>query len=130
MAALPLTNIMEKKESQEQAPQINPESIKELIAQALSQQTPPSGGAGVSDTAGGLSGWQKVRPQANMQVEKVLVPVELDLQAGKVTVYFQLDGSVAGDPDTLMGTVEGMMEQGIPVKAWRPKNQQSSVYRR
>jgi len=120
---------MEKKETRTE--QFNPESIKEMIEQALAQQTPVAGGPGTGNVESGLSGWQKIRPQASMHVEKVLVPVELEVQAGKVTVYFQLDGAVAESPDVLLNTIEGMLEQGIPVRAWKPKgSSQYSSYRR
>jgi len=93
------------------------EAMKQGVqAQPQTQQQPQSGG-------GIFSGWQKPTPNLGaMQVEKVLIPVELGTREGKVTVYFQLSGQIAGDPETLLSTVEGMQAAGIPVKAWQQKS--------
>ena len=121
---------MEQEKTEQQAATITPEEIQEILKQALAQQQqPPSGGPGVT---GGFSGWEKPRiALENTNIEKVLVPVELDLRAGKVTVYFRFPGSIAKDQEALMEYVEAMMDQGIPVKAWgRSSSQYSSKYRR
>ena len=76
---------------------------------------------------GAFAGWQAVKPQAvNAQVEKVLVPVEVGVKTGNVTVYFQLPGEVAASPDVLLGTIETMINMGLPVKAWQPKGGSNS----
>jgi hypothetical protein len=93
-------------------------AMQEAMKQGVTQAQPQA-----QQQGGIFSGWQKPTPNLGaMQVEKVLVPVELGTREGRVTVYFQLSGQIAGDPETLLSTVEGMQSAGIPVKAWQQKS--------
>ena len=108
-----------EKEVQEMLAELK--AMKEnMAAQARAADIVPQTSA--QPQAGIFAGWQKPTPNlGNMQVESVLIPVELGTREGKVTVYFQLSGQIAGDPETLLSTVEGMQAAGIPVKAWQQK---------
>lgn len=71
---------------------------------------------------GGFAGWQKPQPSpAAMDVKGVLVPIEIGTSKGNVTCQLMLDASVVATPDTLIGTVEGLINMGVPVKAWQPQ---------
>ena len=70
--------------------------------------------------AGVFAGWQKPQPTAAaMDVKAVLIPIEIGTSKGSVTCQLMLDPSVVATPDTLIGTVEGLINMGVPVKAWQ-----------
>lgn len=72
--------------------------------------------------AGGFAGWQKPAPSpAAMDVKAVLVPIEIGTSKGSVTCQLMLDPSVVATPDTLIATVEGLINMGVPIKAWQPQ---------
>ena len=90
------------------------EQLKALGLNATPQTTAPQ--------AGGFAGWQKPQPTpAAMDVKAVLVPIEIGTSKGSVTCQLMLDPAVVATPDTLIATVEGLINMGVPVKAWQPQ---------
>lgn len=84
---------------------------------ALGINTTPQAAA---PQAGGFAGWQKPQPSpAAMDVKAVLVPIEIGTSKGNVTCQLMLDAAVVATPDTLIATVEGLINMGVPVKAWQ-----------
>ena len=76
--------------------------------------------------AGVFAGWQKPQPTAAaMDVKAVLVPIEIGTSKGNVTCQIMLDAAVIATPDTLIATVEGLINMGVPVKAWKPSEKKS-----
>ena len=95
--------------------ELTPELLEQLKALGINTaaQTP-------APQAGGFAGWQKPQPTpAAMDVKAVLVPIEIGTSKGNVTCQLMLDASVVATPDTLIGTVEGLINMGVPVKAWQ-----------
>lgn len=99
--------------------ELTQELIEQLKAAGLvaATQTPAA-----APQAGGFAGWQKPAPSpAAMDVKAVLVPIEIGTSKGSVTCQLMLDPSVVATPDTLIATVEGLINMGVPIKAWQPQ---------
>ena len=99
--------------------ELTQELIEQLKAAGLvaATQTPAA-----APQAGGFAGWQKPTPSpAAMDVKAVLVPIEIGTSKGSVTCQLMLDAAVVATPDTLIATVEGLINMGVPVKAWQPQ---------
>ena len=99
--------------------ELTQELIEQLKAAGIvaATQTPAA-----TQQAGGFAGWQKPQPTpAAMDVKAVLVPIEIGTSKGSVTCQLMLDPAVVATPDTLIATVEGLINMGVPVKAWQPQ---------
>ena len=97
---------------------INAELLEQLKALGIN----PAATQAATPQAGGFAGWQKPQPQpAAMDVKAVLVPIEIGTSKGSVTCQIMLDAAVIATPDTLIATVEGLINMGVPVKAWQPQ---------
>lgn len=60
----------------------------------------------------------------NAQPTGVLVPVELTGPDGRqVTVQLMFPAQFAANPQALMGLIASLMQQGMPVRAFAPKQQ-------
>ena len=96
---------------------MTPELLEQLKALGINPQPQTT-----TPQAGGFAGWQKPQPQpAAMDVKAVLVPIEIGTSKGSVTCQIMLDAAVIATPDTLIATVEGLINMGVPVKAWQPQ---------
>lgn len=94
------------------------EQLKALGINTTPQTTAPQ--------AGGFAGWQKPQPSpAAMDVKAVLVPIEIGTSKGNVTCQLMLDAAVVATPDTLISTVEGLINMGVPVKAWKQQEKKA-----
>lgn len=94
---------------------INAELLEQLKALGINPAAQTA-----TPQVGGFAGWQKPQPSpAAMDVKAVLVPIEIGTSKGNVTCQLMLDASVVATPDTLIGTVEGIINMGVPVKAWQ-----------
>lgn len=92
-----------------------------LQAQLATLQQPPQPAA--APAVAGFGGWQPPAPVAGpVQVTGVLVPVNVQTPAGKVKCHFMLPPEAAASPDALMGAIQSMMNAGLPVDAWQPKD--------
>ena len=99
--------------------ELSQEIIEQLKAAGLAA-TPQTTTA--AQQVGGFAGWQKPQPSpAAMDVKGVLVPIEIGTSKGNVTCQLMLDAAVVATPDTLIATVEGLINMGVPVKAWQPQ---------
>ena len=99
--------------------ELTQELIEQLKAAGLVAATQTTTAA---PQAGGFAGWQKPQPSpAAMDVKAVLVPIEIGTSKGNVTCQLMLDPAVVATPDTLIATVEGLINMGVPVKAWQPQ---------
>ena len=87
---------------------------------ALQQQQPQQPAAPVA----GFGGWQQPAPPiaGPVQVTGVLIPVNVQTPAGKVKCHFMLPPEAAASPDALMNAIQSMMNAGLPVDAWQPKD--------
>ena len=95
--------------------ELTPELLEQLKALGINPQPQAT-----APQAGGFAGWQKPQPSpAAMDVKAVLVPIEIGTSKGNVTCQLMLDAAVVATPDTLIATVEGLINMGVPVKAWQ-----------
>ena len=102
--------------------ELNQELLEQLKALGINPATTQA----ATPQAGGFAGWQKPQPQpAAMDVKAVLVPIEIGTSKGNVTCQIMLDAAVIATPDTLIATVEGLINMGVPVKAWKPSEKKS-----
>lgn len=98
------------------------ELTQELLDQLKAAGLVANPQAQTAPQAGGFAGWQKPQPTpAAMDVKAVLVPIEIGTSKGSVTCQLMLDAAVVATPDTLIATVEGLINMGVPVKAWQPQ---------
>ncbi len=106
---------------------MSPEMLQQMIQQAItSGQTLQTPAPAPDMNGGGMSGWQRPKPAAaNLQDEKILLPIRLETSEGIVKVQLQLDGAAAFSAQMLLDTIEGMIAAGLPVDAWRSKKKSS-----
>lgn len=115
---------------------ITPEAQAEIdrrVAAALAgqnQQQPPQQQQPQQGWAPPQQGWAppQMQPAGQMQGGPaqpmgVLVPVEITGPDGsKVTTYLQF-GPQFANPQALMGLISSLMQQGVPIRAFAPKQQ-------
>ena len=77
-------------------------------------------------SAGSPSAWAKPSPMAASAPAEVLgvsLPISLDTPSGKLRCYLNFPGSAAASPDALMALVQSLMNAGVPLDVWQPKQQ-------
>lgn len=120
-------------------PDVNDPAIQAVIAQQVAAQlaarsgstpaAPPQpaaqpvagwGAPAPMVPAGAMAGWGAPAPAAPPTPIGVLVPVEIDTPKGKATTHLMFGPEHAG-PGALAALVHGLLNMGVPVKAWAPK---------
>lgn len=87
------------------------EQLKALLAQAQQQPAPAAAG-----------GWTQPQPAATgLPVTGVAIPIKVSTPIGDVRVYLQLPAECAASPQALQGAVQMLVNAGLPVDAWQPR---------
>lgn len=113
-----------------QPQQMNPQAIGQALDQRLAQQTqqaaPMQGFQPQAFQPAPMMGMPQMMPAAMMGAppaapQGLLVPVQLNLPDGReCTVYVQLGPEAVQNP---MGAIQGLINSGVPVKAFQPRQQ-------
>lgn len=113
---------------------IDPAVLNQMVAAELARRSAPQpqqqafqSGPFQQQAFQGMQPAQQMMPAGMMGAapaapQALLVPLSLTLPDGRdCTVYVQLGPEAVQNP---MGAIQGLAQQGYPIKAWQPRQQQ------